>query len=255
MNELNTEKLEIIKSIEFNANSIQSLESSLPPVTANIADSPQSDPTKDAKIAQLERTIISLETKIDATDAYERRDSIIISGAVPPVSREENSSLVAIEVLKQKLGDVDIEPKDISVAHRLQTKPNAQGSSPRPPNIYVKLVRRDLKKQLIAASKRQDRNSQGRIFLNDSLTPTRTAIFRTLQRFRREHDAVKGVSSMEGEVFAYTAATDDQGTRPRDDRPPRNLRHRVSTKEQLRDFCNTFIKRPLEDFVVSWPRL
>ena len=212
---------------------------------------------KDSKISELEtscdslkKTISSLEQKIDSTEAYQRRDSIIISGAVPPntVGREENTANIAIELVKSKLGpNINITPNDISVAHRLQAKPTTQGS-PRPPNIYVKLVRRDLKKQLINASKKQDKRSANKIFINESLTPQRTAVFRTLLRIKRENDVIKGVSSVEGDVFVYTAAPPEAGARP-----PKDLRHRINTRDQLRCFCDEYVKKPLEDFVVSWP--
>ena len=187
------EKADMIKSMEYNASAIQGLESSLSSrnATSSVAVSDQTN--KDAQIAQMEKTIANLEKKIDATEAYERRDSIIISGAIPPATegREENSVKVVVDTINKKLGAISIGPNDISVAHRLQAKPTVPGSTPRPPNIYVKLVRRDLKKQLITASKQQNRNSE-RIFINDSLTPQRNAVFRTLQKIKREHDVVKG---------------------------------------------------------------
>ena len=118
----------------------------------------------------------------------------------------------------------------------------------------MKLVRRDLKKEIIAASKRQNRNSPDEIFVNDSLTPQRDAVFRTLQRIKRENDVIKGVSSVEGEVFVYTAAPPMQA-RDQTSEPRRDLRHRVNSKEQLRIFCENFVKKQLEEFVVSWPSL
>ena len=128
-------------------------------------------------------------------------------------------------------------------------------STPRPPNIYVKLVRRDLKKQLITASKRQNRNSPDKIFINDSLTPLRTAVFRTLQRIKRDNDVIKGVSSVEGEVYAYTAAPAEHGARDRRTGPRKDQRHRINSQDQLRHFCDEFVKKPLEQFITSWPRL
>ena len=255
---LQGENVDITNAINSNSTAINNLETSLPKNNDPSASAslPLDDSAKDTKITQLEQKIVSLERKIDATEAYERRDSIIISGAVPPSTqgREENSAAVAIDIIKKKLPSIEIEPKDISVAHRLQSKPAANGSTPRPPNLYVKLVRRDLKKQLIAASKGQAKNAD-RIFINDSLTPQRTAIFRTLQRIRRDHDIIKGVSSMEGEVFAYTAAPNVQGARDRNSRPPKDLRHRINSKDQLRTFCNEYVKKALEDFVVTWPSM
>ena len=252
MKTLQDEKVDLVTSIDANSSAIKSLEDKAPH-RESVSPSSQD---KDEKISKLEQTITTLENKLDATEAYERRDSIIISGAVPNVAqgREENSIEVAVDIIKKKLTTIEIDPKDISVAHRLQSKPSSDGSSPRPPNMYVKLVRRELKKQLITASKGQTRSTD-RIFINDSLTPQRNAVFRTLQRIRKDNNVIKGVSSFEGEVYAYTARPSQQGAGDGQSRTRNDLRHRINTKDQLRRFCDEFVKNPLEDFVVSWPRL
>ena len=107
------------------------------------------------------------------------------------------------ELLTKKFPAIPITENDISVAHRLQQKrANADGSTP-PPNIVVKLVRRNLKIQLIKASRAQNKDAPEKIYINESLTPQRSSVLQTLIKLKKEHKVVKGVTSMQGEVFAY----------------------------------------------------
>ena len=119
---------------------------------------------KDAIIEDLQATntalreeVSTLDGKLDALNAYSRKDTIIVSGALPQPAQNEESHNVVRDLLNQKFPSVKIADSDISVAHRLQPKkPIADGSTP-PPNIIVKLVRRNLKLQLIKASRTQKR--------------------------------------------------------------------------------------------------
>ena len=240
------EKVDMIDAVEKNAAAIKKL--------------------KDLKIDQLEEKlleaeackkklnekIVSLEDKIDATEAYERRDTVILSGAIPAVSPNENIKQVTVDLIKSKYRNIDISPNDISVCHRLQTKSRTDGSQ-KPPNIYVKFVRRDTKREMIIASKEQARDARNKVFANESLTPIRTTILQTLLKIKHTNTTIKGVTSIEGQVYAYTAP---QGQTPHADgstRRPRDRRHAINTKEQLQEFCDTFLRRPLEDLVDSWP--
>ena len=219
---------------------------------------------KDERISCLEATVADLSTvnsnmqskleeleaKIDATEAYERRDTIIISGDVDRATNGEDSKKVAIDLIQRKLGGFKLLPSDISVAHRLQTSSPPQGQTAKPPNMYIKLCRRDLKPALIQASKQQPKNTS-RIYINESLTPTRTAIRKSLLNMKRSHpDVIKGVTSQEGVVVVFTPAPAAAAGRER----AKDLRHRISTRSQLKKFCEDFIKKPLDDYIISWPK-
>ena len=123
---------------------------------------------EDASI--LRATVQKLEYKIDSTEQYERKDCIIISGNIPSFQTGEITRDVVIQVIRSKLS-INILPMDINVAHRLQSS-NTRGQSAKPPNIYVKLCRRDLKKDIIVASKQQPRATESernqKIFINES---------------------------------------------------------------------------------------
>ena len=210
---------------------------------------------KDEKINELLATntdlreqVTSLDEKLDALNAYSRKDTVIVSGALPQPTQNEASDTLVRELLSRKFPSVNIDENDISVAHRLQPKRvNRDGTTP-PPNIVVKLVRRNLKLQLIKASRAQNKDVPDKIFVNESLTPQRNTVLQTLIKLKKEHKVVKGVTSMQGDVYAYmehpaVAGGDSAGGRHRD------TRHRINTVAQLKKFCDEHLKNPLEHFI------
>ena len=212
---------------------------------------------KDAKIEELTVTnsnlreqVVDLDEKLDALNAYSRKDTIIVSGDLPPPVLNEDSNSVVRELLAQKFPSVPIDEKDISVAHRLQQKRARNNGTTPPPNIVVKLVRRNLKIQLIKASREQNKNAPNKVFVNESLTPQRNSVLQALIKLKKDHKVVKGVTSLQGEVYAYmehpaaqAASSDSVGGRHRD------TRHRINTKAQLEKFCREHLKKPLDEFI------
>ena len=92
---------------------------------------------KNAEIGQLRKTVTALEErvdalegKVDAADAYERRDTLIVSGSVPNAEQGENCKSIVREMLKEKTR-LSIDLSDISIAHRLGRKPQQQGPDKR----------------------------------------------------------------------------------------------------------------------------
>ena len=209
---------------------------------------------KDAKINELLATnsdlrdqIANLDETLDAQNAYSRKDTVIISGALPEFVPDESTHTVVRELLATKFPSITLEEKDISVAHRLQPKkPRADGSTP-PPNIVLKLVRRSMKLQLIKASRDQHKDAPNKTFINESLTRQRTSVLQKLVKLKKEHKVVKGVTSIEGEVYAFlehpaVAGGATAGGRHRD------TRHRVNTQAQLQKFCIEHLKKPLDEY-------
>ena len=193
--------------------------------------------------------IYTFEEKLDSAEAYGRKDSIIVSGAVPPVLEGENTKQVAINLLKSKFSGIEISPSDVSISHRLQPR-FSNGQSAKPPNIYMKLCRRDQKQLLIQASKNQPKDGTNKIFINSSLTKQRSAVLQTLLKIKKDHAVIRGVTSMEGSVYVYTPSPPSAS---RDARRPKDIRHLVNTRRALQKFCTDFIRKPLEDFVANWP--
>ena len=97
-------------------------------------------------IDSLQERARKMEDNIDGADAYERRDTIVLSGpSLPVASAGENCVAKAIDVIKEKL-KVQIAVNDISTAHRLGTKPQNQAPDNR--KLIVKLCRRDVKRNI-----------------------------------------------------------------------------------------------------------
>ena len=195
-----------------------------------------------SEVNSLHSKVTNLESQIDEANAYERRDALVISGKdLPPSSNDENCSEIVKKLVKEKLR-LEIDANSISTAHRLGKKDtNAQQDNR---SIIVKLCRRETKYQIYSAS-RTIRNPG--LYVNESLTPTRRTVLYALRQMKRAHpNIVKGCSSFDGKIFAYT--------KPETSSPnARNVRHLVNTREKLQLFCRDFIKKPLDVFVNSWP--
>ena len=195
-----------------------------------------------SEVGVLKKKVEKLENLLDESDAYERRDTLIFSGpAVPAVSRDENCSKIVQELVKNELRCI-IGENDISVAHRLGRQPASQGPDTR--SIIAKFIRRDTKRDIFMASKKQTRPS--RVFANESLTPVRRTIFKTLRVIKQAHpNIVTGCSTFEGRVYAYTKP---------DTAAARDKRHLISNHEMLETFCRDVVKKPLSSFLDSWPQ-
>ena len=191
-----------------------------------------------AEIRNLKTTVSRLEEKLDDSDSYERRDTVILSGdAIPPATSDEVCRDLVVNIVKEKL-KINIASSDISTAHRVGKRPISQ----RPDNrkIVVKLCRRDIKRDLMYS--RRNLKPEG-LFISESLTPSRNTIMFVLRRIRRAHpNIVKGCTSIDGRVFVYVASESD-----------RAKRLLVNSHQQLIDFCDDIVKVSLINFIDSWP--
>ena len=97
------------------------------------------------EVSFLRGRVSQLEEKIDEGDAYERRDTLIISGqGLPAVTEGENTTEIACNLIKNKL-KINLIPTDISTSHRLGRKPQ-DAQRPDKRKLILKLCRSDLKK-------------------------------------------------------------------------------------------------------------
>ena len=79
-----------------------------------------------------------MSEKLDDADAYERRDTLIISGsAIPVVTPGERVADLVCEMVKQKM-KMTLSSTEISTAHRLGGRPKSQTEDKR--NFIVKCV-------------------------------------------------------------------------------------------------------------------
>lgn len=140
---------------------------------------------KDKQINELKSEVISLTRRVDDLelhtdnlDQYERRDTVILSGAsLPPETAQENTAHVVTQAIKEHL-KINIKEADISVTHRLG-KPTQQKNRP----IIVKLVNRSLKHDLVGACVLL----RPQLFVNESLTPKRRVLLNKVLAIRKVH--------------------------------------------------------------------
>ena len=134
--------------------------------------------------------------QVDAANQYSRRDNIKIFGI--PFTKGENLFPI-IKKTVNHLG-VSLEEKDISVAHRLNTKDTrVEGDKSA---IIVKFVRREKKNEVFLAKKKlrtEPLNEYGDLRIYEDVTPLRNRMLYHL-RNRKNSDGSK--------KFAYTWTRD-----------------------------------------------
>ena len=204
---------------------------------------------RDREIEDLKLTVTNFETAIqtledqkDNAEQYSRKDSIILTGpAVGPLTADENTRDHVVSLIQDKL-KVPITHTDISTTHRLgPIRRPTPGTSERR-NIYVKFVRRDTKKDVLQASKKQAKNAP--LIAHESLTEKRRNMLKSLQSMKKAFpERVKGCTSMDGKLYAFTPPLPGQ---------TRDHRHLIANMETLQYFCSKFVQKPLQDFLGSF---
>ena len=196
------------------------------------------------ELSSLKAKMAILEERHDDADAYERRDTLLISGdGVPHVAAGENCNALVCSMVKEKL-KINISPNDISTSHRTGPKPRSPQVEDKR-NIIVKLCRRDLKGELLSAFRKCKPN----FYINESLTPTRSAILYALRKAKRmSPGVVAGCNSENGRVYAYVKNRDAAGD------VTRNKKLLINTRLKLEDFCNNVLKVPVSSLISVWPQ-
>ena len=151
-----------------------------------------------SEVSDLRAKVLKLEVKLDDTDAYERRDTIVFSGeGIPESTQGENCSAIVCDLLRDKLNS-NVSNSDLSTSHRLGKRLITQKPDRR--KIIVKLCRRDLKKDILSACKSIKPN----FYANQDLTPVKNSILFALRKIKREFPgSVKGAGSRDGRVYVY----------------------------------------------------
>ena len=101
--------------------------------------------------------------------------------------------LLLLLLLIGELMRLDIEPKDISVSHRLPASKNNKGKRPEPV-IIAKFVRRDVKETFYRARKKlRDLTTKDlgykvskNIYINESLTESNKALFKECVKVKKD---------------------------------------------------------------------
>ena len=120
-----------------------------------------------ANVSMLETRVVKLEQQIDENSAHERKNTLIVAGAIPPASHAEDCKFIVREQIREHLR-LELAIADISMAHRIGVKPKTQGEDKR--NIMFKLCNRDVKLNILKSCKIV---KPKKFYINESLTPLR----------------------------------------------------------------------------------
>ena len=236
-------------TIKFDAD-IAKLKSDMSILNKKLTDSCSQVKELKAENLSLAKKVATLENSLDDEDAYVRRETVIFNGsAIPPAATGEICNNVIRKVIKDKL-HIELNESDISVAHRAGKKPSSQGPDCR--GIQVRFCRRDIKRQLMMIRKdNSDRSNT--LYTNESLTPKRRSILFTLRQMKKKFpDLVKGCTSQDGRVYAFTPSASSTNSRPQPtSRPSRDRKHLINTQDALVEFSRDFIQMPLDRFLES----
>ncbi len=187
------------------------------------------DQLKDENL-QLKSTVQSLTSKLDESEAYQRRENLIISGlqcrmadmaAATTDALSESSTTVTEKVINfcSNVLQCQLTASDISVAHTLPTK----AGSTQPPAVIVRFVRRSVRDEVFASRRKLKTYTNpagGKVYINEDLTALNRKILGILRLKVRNH-AINGAWSQSGRILAK----DLRG----------NIRH-ISTVADAQDF-------------------
>ena len=124
------------------------------------------------EVEGLRKQIQELADEKDDLENYGRRNTFVISGpAITPVATHEDTYSTVINILNSKVG-FQLSRQDIDVCHRLPISRGGDASRQPDPTkkpIIVKLVRREVKHQILRAVK--DKKPKD-IYFNESLSST-----------------------------------------------------------------------------------
>ena len=157
-NEVNIKLDELFNAMEDMKNEMLAMKDKLKAKDEQI-DSLKSDIVNLKKDAELRNNRIEkLQNALDDEDAYVRRETIIFQGtAIPPAVNGEICNNVIREVIKDKL-KIQLQPSDISVAHRAGKISVSQGPDHR--GIQVRFCRRDIKRTIMMTKRDNSDSNQ-----------------------------------------------------------------------------------------------
>ena len=159
------------------------------------------------QLSTLQDKVTSLENQIDSNSAYDRRETLVLSGNIPPVNPNENCNNIVRKIIKDQTHLI-INDVDISTAHRLGRKPDAGSHAPDKRSIIFKLCRRDIKRDIFQACK----NYKPNFYINEHLTPTRGTIMYALRKAKQLNPEKIGVArTHEGNISVQIPADRNGG--------------------------------------------
>lgn len=184
-----------------------------------------------------------MEDRIEDNDMYERRDTLVFSGAKLPVQQpNEDTSGIIAKLLKDNLNFPNLPNSEISVSHRLSSR-DTKGLSGRSP-IIVKFCRRHTKVDILnRARKKKPEN----LFINEHLTPMQATISFVLRKAKQDFpDLVSGSTTFDGANFVWIQPPNPAA------RGAKALRMKITSHRKLDEFCTNTLKKPLTEYIPKW---
>ena len=192
----------------------------------------------------LKKRVDALEERIEENEAYERRDSLIISGStIPPANNDEDCSSIVRDLLLRQV-NLNVREQEISVTHRLGTRSGSSNSDQR--SIIVKFCRRSTKVDVLASARKK---KPANFFVNECLTPTQRAIGYVLRKAKKEFPAIiSGSTTFDGKNCVWIRPPNPTA------RGARDTKEVISTHQKLKSFCTRVLEKPVEHFSDHWSR-
>ena len=192
----------------------------------------------------LQRKVVVLEDRIEHNDSYERRDTLVFSGKSVPVKlNPESSSEIICNLLKNFL-NMEINPLEISVSHRLPGNNNNPSTTSERTPIIAKFCRREIKIDILNRARKKKPED---LFINECLTPMQQTISYVLRKAKRDFpNIVSGSTTFDGKNFVWIKAPNPAA------RGAKDTRTQVSTHRRLEEFCIRTLNKPLTDYVREW---
>ena len=198
------------------------------------------------KVINLEKTVEKLSNQIDETSQYARRDTLIISGnSVPTEIAGENCKNICTALFREHLR-LNIDAKDISVAHRIGKKTTGQTEKR---NIIFKLCQRDVVPEIYNACKQL----KPPFFINDSLTPTRSKISYILRQLKKKYpNVIKGCRSYNGEPKVMIPSRESVSSSTPSGSRPKVAQVSITSRLELENFVREHLDTTLTEASIPW---
>ena len=167
-----------------------------------------------------------LTQQIEDLEAYSRRNNVIIhgipatnyadiamsaqqDGTLDSAQTSESTTTAVLDLFNNKLG-VQVEPHQISVAHRLSRGPAGSGrvAATTPPPVIVTFVARNVRDRVFNARKKL-KNLREKIFINEHLSSAANELCRTGRQLIRDKK-LEAIWSYNGRVYAKKSANGER---------------------------------------------
>ena len=186
----------IIKSLDFISNGFDELTRKVTKLEESNKTLENENRSLKNQTADLWKEVNQLKTAMDGQEQYSRRECLEIRG-IPTALGEDTDKII------KSVGsilDVDIDDSDSSVSHRIgipsSTRPETSATVTSRAAIIVKFTNRNIRDKLYKSrSKLKNfttgdiglgRHNDGKIFIQESLTPSRRQQFKKALEIRKE---------------------------------------------------------------------